>query len=676
MLLSIWTAFSLSVQDTIPPAQPDTLLPVLLPIEYPDDTDRYEAPAYTIPIMELEEPEEERLDTVHVWTYQMSKNFREAETDSTLRWINQINLFDRFHREPGAITYRLGTLGRVEGVEHHAYETRHVHLELEGMRLNSPLNDLANWNRMPARKIKQFSESDVGATYRTQTRLIDYYLIKPRTYLNFDEASFNYRNLDFAFTQNIREGTNLELSFWDRRDGGGYQRSDTEGRQAAARLYHQLSEQWLVRAMYLNNAMDREEPFGYAVQGDQPALFGFNRFVEQPNVGGAMSNQTSSDIYLQAHYRPDRDHDVRTELGLHYQTDRWELTYAADTLNTGFNRAELYARQHLGLGPAGLTLTGRGYYLSESEGRNLIVTDWLGGVAEADFSLRLGRVARIESSAMTEVLSDSRTTAELSVALHLNPVRRLSVSLFGGILSKAPDAQALYWQSNEFTGNPDLLNEESVTAGARAVVGLTNWLEAGVRGDIRMTDNATFVDLENQFVDIDAYSQISTTGWLSLDSRIFEGEVSATWKQYISDSDAFLNRALDTSGDRTWIKGHLYWKNYLFDRATFVTAGFSGVFSPNPFRTAEYLVPLNRWQHGTNFNRFQTASGDPGTFSFYNPSYYRVDLDVSARIRWFMLLLKWENIFDRATQLGYFETAGYPMPERRFMLGLRILFTN
>ncbi|MCC5914293.1 MAG: hypothetical protein JJU46_07960 [Balneolaceae bacterium] len=678
VLFAIWTVFSVSVQDTIPPALPDSLLPVL-PLEFPGDTIPQVAVPDTIPADTTrieEEPEEERVDTVHVWNYSFSENFHTGETDSTLRWVNQVNLFDRFHRESGAITYRLGSLGRTDAVEHHAYETRHMNLEMEGMRLNSPLTGLANWNRMPARKINHFAETDYGATYRTRTRLLDYYLIQPRTYLNFDEGNFNYRNLDFVYTENIRKRTNIELSFWDRRDGGGYQRSETDGRQAAFRLYHQLNHQWLLRALYLNNAMDRQEPFGYAVQGDNPAQFGFNRFVETPNAGAAESNHTSSDIYLQAHYRSNIDRDVQTELGIHYQTDRWDLTYTADTLNTNFNRAELYARQHLGVGPAALTTTGRAYYLFEREGRNLTELNWLGAIAEADFSLRLGPRIGISANAMAEFISDSRLTTELSARLRLNPVSRMRLSLFGGVLSQAPDIQSLYWVSEEFAGNSSLQNEETLTGGAEARFGLSQSWEIGVRGDVRFTDNAVFVDQENNFVNIDSYSQISTTGWLSLDSRIFEGEVSATYKQYMSDSDAFTNRALDTSGDRAWIKGHLYWKNYLFDRATFVTAGFSGVFSPNPFRTAEYLTPLDRWQHGTNLNRFQAASGDPGTFAFYNPSYYRVDLDVSARIRWFMLLLKWENIFDRVNQLGYFETTGYPMPERRFMLGLRVLFTN
>jgi hypothetical protein len=143
---------------------------------------------------------------------------------------------------------------------------------------------------------------------------------------------------------------------------------------------------------------------------------------------------------------------------------------------------------------------------------------------------------------------------------------------------------------------------------------------------------------------------------------MFEGEVSGTYKMFSSKSLHPVNRLLDESGEKVWVKSRFYWKNYMFHRATFVKAGFSGIYSPNPFRTAEFIAPLNRWQHGTN--------------EFINPSYYRLDVDVSARIRWFMVVLKWENVLDELEQPGYFETISYPMPGRRFRFGVRILFTN
>lgn len=602
-------------------------------------------------------------DTVKIWNYSFADGFEISESDSTLRWSRLLNLFDRFHMERGAITYRMGTTGRMDGIDFHTFETRHMNLEMEGLVLNDPLTGAVNWNRLPIHKIDEFADTDYGATYRSKTRLRDHYLVQPRTYLNFDESKFDHRSLEFAFTQNIRQTTNLEFSFWDRRDGGGYNRQGVEGRQGVVRLYHQLNDNWLLKTAYINNALDREEPFGYVIT--DPNFFAFNRFIETPQQGNANSNQTSTDIYLQAHYRKDTESDVSSEFGLHYQVDKWSLSYQADTVATEFRNIEAYARQHLDIGNVDMTGTGRVFFWNEAEGRNLDVTQWFGGRADLDLSLPLFESLHIDANASVTTWDDARSTNEVSGRVVFEPFERSRISVFGGMLSRAPDIQAAYWQSIEYEGNPNLQNETSTTAGAMAEVGIGRFLTVGVRGDYREVENAVFVnpsDGVSNFVTIDPYNQYSGTGWIGLDSRVFEGEISGTFKTYESVSPNIINQRLNTLNDRVWIKGELYWKNYLFDRATYVKAGVSGMISPNPFTTADFMTPLNRWQHGTN--------------DFVNPSYHRLDLDISARIRWFMVLIKWENILDRVQQLGYFETTGYPMPERRFSLGLRVLFTN
>jgi hypothetical protein len=650
--MTIISALTLALQDTIPPVQADTLPPPAVNDTIPDpQTGQAE--------MEPIEPEEIVIDTVIVWQYEMSPSFSKAETDSSLRWVNMVTLFERFYQERGAITYRMGTTGRIDGLDHYGFETRHVDARVEGMRINDPLTGAVNWSRIPNRKIARHDEADYGPVYRTDTRLTDYYLTQPRTYINFDESKYNYRNLDFVFIQNLRKGTNIELSFWDRRDGGGYPRSDVEGRQAAARVYHQLSDRWMLKGMYLNNALDREESFGYVMQN--PELFAFNRFTAIPNESLAGSNQTSSDIYLQLHRRGSTDQAVSTILGLHYQKDKWSLEYSADSVAVNFQKAEGFVSQRVDAGFTDLKLEGRVFWLNESL-QNLAASNWLGASAMADMNSRLGSIAELKGYASIELWDDERLSSEAGGKLTLFPEARFSMAVFGGAFDRAPDLQALYWQSNEFQGDAGLLNEQEFTAGVSAELKLTDHLTVGGRGDFRHNERSIFLNADNRFVNIDPYQNLSATTWLGLDSRVFEGELSAVFKTYETDSANEVNRRLAEAGDRIWLKGHLYWKNYLFDRATYVTAGVSGVVSPQRFHSAEFIAPLNRWQHGTN--------------EMVNPSYYRMDIDVSARIRWFMLLLKWENVLDRVNQLGYFESTGYPMPEQRFRLGLRILFTN
>ncbi|WP_234573135.1 putative porin [Rhodohalobacter sp. 614A] len=633
----------------------------VMPIEAVQDTLPAPAMADTtgqVPGM-AEEEEEVIPDTVHVWNYNFPESFEMSETDSTLRWVNLLNLFNKFHSERGAITYRTGTLGRMDGILLHSFETRHMNLELEGLDLNDPLTGNVNWNRLPIHKISRFYEASYGASYRSRAILRDHYLVQPRTYLNFDESKYDHRSLEFSFTQNFQKRTNLELSFWDRRDGGGYRRRAVVGKQAVVRGYHQLNNRWLLKFGYINNGMDREEPFGYSIT--DPVFFPFNTFVANPIQTNASSNQTSNDVYVQMHHRADTLSNVSTIFGLHYQTSKWSLEYNADTLATNFSNFELFARQRLSFGSTEIYGTVRGFVLNEKEKSNLAETSWIGGEVSIDATQKISRLFELNGFLSTEYWDDGRESVEYSGRLIFSPIQRIRLSGFAGTLSKAPDNQSLYWQSEEYVGSSDLLNEESNFLGAQAEIDFLKTLTLGVRADIRETTNAVFVH-EDLFQNIDPYTITSGTAWLSLNSRIFEGEVSGTYKEYSSDSIHPVNQTLASSGERIWIKSNFYWKNYLFDRATFVKAGLSGIYSLNPFRTAEFITPLNRWQHGTN--------------EFINPSYYRLDVDVSARIRWFMVLLKWENVLDQVEQLGYFESVGHPMPGRRFRFGIRVLFTN
>lgn len=609
------------------------------------------------------EDEEEPL-IVQIWRYKNLPGFNTTETDSTLRWINTLSLTQRFYRYPGAFTYRTGSLGRMDAVQIHTFENRHFETELDGLQINDPLTGAVNWNRVPVHKIQTMNTLSFGPDYRTSIRLKDHYLVQPRTYLNFDESSYNFRNLEFAATHNVTPGTNIELSYWDRRDGIGYSRSDVEGNQILFRGYHQLNSRWLMRAGYITNSLEQQQPFGYVL--NDPSLFPFNPFIATANERNAISDKSLKDIYLQTHFRRDSSRAVGTELGLHFQTNERSLAYSADSVSTDFRRIELYARQRLQKSGATATLTARPFILANRT-EQLTENRWTGVKGNLSSTLAIGSSIELSATGGGTIRSDSRYDIKAGGRLKWRLGAGLEISAFSGYASESPDLQALYWQSNTFTGNSDLFNEESLTAGAEATMRLGSYFSFDGRVDIRQVEKGVFVNTTSQpikeFENIDPYTSMSATGTLNLDSPIFEGMASATYKRFESSTlENPVNIGLQNSGDRVWLKGRMYWKNYLFDRATYVKAGLVGTFSPNFMRSAEYIVPLNRWQHGTQ--------------ELLNPPYSRVDIDVSARIRWFMVLLRWENIFDRVTQPGYFETVGYPMPQQRFILGLRVLFTN
>lgn len=658
-ILSAGTMDFSALQDTIPAKIPaDSLIQQLLTPPAP----RLPEFSVYIPVTQeiTETTENEIPDTVYIWKYDTPTTLKSVETDSTLRWLNYVNMADRFYRERGAVTYRQGTVGRMDGVEIFTYESRHIDLQMEDMRMNTPLTGLANWNRLVVHKISEMAASDFGSSYNAEVRLRDHFLVEPRTYLNFDESKFNNRSLEFSFAQNFRKDTNVEFSFWDRRDGGGYRRSNVQGSQAMVRAYHQISDPWMLKAGFINNSMDREESFGYAV--NNPNLFAFNRFVESPIESGADSKQASSDIYLQLHHRADTTETVRSKMGIHLQTHKWDLTYSADSLDTSFRNIEFFSQHRARLAGAEFTGTGRFYLLNEKRGENLSKTSWAGTEISLGYQQKVAGFLDIMGKATTERVNDGRQTSSLSLKTVLYPVKPVQLSIFGGASSIAPDIQALYWQSSEYNGSNELPNEEITHFGASAEIGLGRHMKLGVRGDLRESNGAPFIDGDNTFTAIDSYTTTSGTGWITFNSRMLEGEVSGHVRSYSSDSDLVVNQQLNSPGERIWIKSRLFWKNYVFDRAAFVKAGVVGHFTPGEYRAARFISPLNRWQHGIQEQ--------------LNPSHYRMDVEISARIRWFMMLLAWENVLDRAGQLGYFESVGYPMPERRFKFGVRVLFTN
>src|SRR5699024_9898087 len=113
---------------------------------------------------------------------------------------------------------------------------------------------------------------------------------------------------------------------------------------------------------------------------------------------------------------------------------------------------------------------------------------------------------------------------------------------------------------------------------------------------------------------------------------------------------------------RIWFKGGAYWKGYLFNRAAYVKAGVSGMISPSRYQSEHYNPELDFWQPASNDQQL--------------PVFNNLDVDLSARIRSIIFVLRFQNVLDDVSQRGYFETAGYPMSQRRFMLGVRALFRN
>lgn len=185
-------------------------------------------------------PEKEKpLFKVDPWDFHAPIGAEVTATDSTLRWQTWPDWTYKLNRDPGVISYRMGTNLRSNAVQRYAHEPRHQQLYWEGISLNDPVSGLLNWSLIPQHKVATMYGEDLGTHYRSTYYLHQYYLNKPLSRLIYRESKFSNRSLEFEVSHNLSQRMNFELGYWDRRAGGEYSNSEITGRQIYAKAsYH------------------------------------------------------------------------------------------------------------------------------------------------------------------------------------------------------------------------------------------------------------------------------------------------------------------------------------------------------------------------------------------------------------------------------------------------------
>lgn len=594
------------------------------------------------------------------WKYHRSLGSELISSDSTLRWQIWPDWTYKKNRDPGVISYRLGTIERNNAFMIDAQEPRYQRLSWEGMNLNDPVSGTLYWNLIPIHKINSFYGEDNGLFYDSNFYLRQYYLNRPLTKLNYEESKFDYRSLEFLVSQNFTQKTNVELSYWDRRAGGEYSNSNVSGRQIYARIFQQLDHRQSLKLKFLNNKYTAGEPFGYVVS--EPENFAFNRFTASANESRAESVVKASNISL-SYYRRSRDTTQVADnfhAGIFYNNRSRELEYSADSTFHEVRSFGGSTRKWLDLNPLSLE-AGASYELFRNkEGiiSNLELNNWSLFRADGEAVFNPATFLEVNGEAAFGSRSDGFDSYrfQAGAALYAGDFMTLEAKASRGTIMPTP--QQLYWNSIDFQGDASLVNEEVEEAMGRLSIRPFDTFELGVKGQVKELKNSIMVGADSSFFNTPDYRSLSVTPFFNYENSFLELSGSATYQQFENkSSQPFLDE-----NERVWLKGSLYLKGYLFDRATYVKAGFAGMMSPYRYRAADYNPVLDFWQ---------PLSDDP-----LLPAYNRLDFDLSARVRTILILLRWENILDDVTQRGYFETAGYPMSQRRFIFGIRTFFRN
>ena len=579
--------------------------------------------------------------------------------DSLMRWQIWPNWGDYQAYRRDVISFRQGTNGRVDAYHINGYEPLEQEIEMEGMSLNNPITGLVNYNLVPHRKIGVATESYRG-NYYSDIKLRDYYIVKPISYLNYDEAGGAYRNLEFLVSQNFTERTNLEISYWDRRGGGYYPNSSITGSQIFGRVYHHLNEQFLIRGMYVRNQFNNDEPFGYII-GD-PQTFSFNEFTSQPQSTVGNSEFTRWDLVGGIYHRKDSSSAEDAGFEVSISNNEKNLRFTGDTLDwdlrsLGTNlfkkfdlnrisfRGEIEAQNH-----------------SIDDGSVLSETSWTELNAEASASFKLLRGSSFYGVGVVKNRSDGTSGYDFTGGLKINLVERLRAGVSASSFSNIPTMQSMYWQPRNYTGNPGLENEVGISAAANIDFNLTPTITFGASGRYKISDNSTFLSPDSSFINSGEINQLSGTVYGKFENHLFEIESSGTIQQYDYQNQSESVSGLNHQDQIVWLRNSAFVKGYVFDRATYLKIGVKTLLSPLYYSSRSFNTELGYWQGNSAYQEL--------------PSFFRLDGELSARVRGIMVVLRWENALDGLGQVGYFEAAGFPMPPRRLIVGIRAQFRN
>ncbi|SMO67549.1 putative porin [Gracilimonas mengyeensis] len=605
-----------------------------------------------------ESPPEPKAFDVAIWEEPVPVGANPVTNDSLMRWQIWPGWGDYQAYRRDVISFRQGTSGRVDAYHINGYEPHEQELKMEGLLLNNPVTGLPNYNLVPHRKIGRVSEN-FGGGYRSSINIRDYYIVKPISFLNYDEAGGNYRNLEFLVARNFTERTNVELSYWDRRGGGYYPNSEVEGSQIMGRIYHHLSPNYLIRGMYLRNQLQRDEPFGYNI--GNPETFAFDEFRSVPVSSNGNADFLRWDLVGGIYHRADTSSMEDAGLEISISKNNKEQTGMGDTLawdvwslNTGLFKTYRFNR---------FEIRGEADFWSHSSSGENVLTNRNWTILEADVSGRyyLGNQVELFGMNRWQRRSDDFSGYELSGGLKGAPgPLRFTMALSS--FSRMPSMQSLYWNSYDFSGNEALDNETGFSAAGKVQLKVFPSLDIGVSGRYKSAENAVFITPDSSYTNSEAFESVSGTAFAAFENHRFEIESSATVQQFAYSDESSPVAMLNNRDQILWLRNSAFVKGYVFDRAAYLKLGAKTLLSPFYYAARTYNAGANFWQGNSTYNDL--------------PPFFRLDAELSARVRAIMVVIRWENALDGIGQAGYFEAAGYPMPPRRLMVGIRAQFRN
>jgi hypothetical protein len=300
--------------------------------------------------------------------------------------------------------------------------------------------------------------------------------------------------------------------------------------------------------------------------------------------------------------------------------------------------------------------------MPQKNGSVLSKNNWTNLDAQASAKYQISAPVQLYGKAIGKNRSDGKKGFELTGGANLKPVERLKLNASISVFSRMPTMQALYWEAKNYHGNAALKNETGISATGSIAIQPTSNLHFGASGRWKSASEATFLHPDSSFTNSSDFMQLSGMAYGRFENHRFEFESSGTVQQFTYSDAASSLAALNYQDMMVWLRNSAFIKGYVFHRAAYLKIGVKTLLSPFYYSAQTYNTEAGFWQGNSTYQAL--------------PPFFRLDGELSARLRGIMIVLRWENALDGLGQAGYFETAGFPMPPRRLIVGIRAQFRN
>lgn len=572
-----------------------------------------------------------------------------VSTDSLLRWQQWSGFAEWASRRPDLSVYELGGYGRSAAILTGFGMPNADRIRWNGVMLNSPLSGQFHPLNIPIDQSAVVAQNRYGMSLWYITPLV-YAVSQPRTVIRYEQSSFEYRNLDGILAMPVTGQIAVQASYQGQKDNGKYSRSNFEGRRTTGNIRYSGNRGTVTDVFWFYQGAELQESLGF--QFTDPSSFSFDRFRAQPRS----SNTASMRRFLLAGVRwspgsevHGRDITVYRKL----QRNDWRTSDTTGVRSAEWGLSaqyEINAARGVRLQPyADIAFVGK-----ENGDADILAGSKLAGAAGARAAMKLGpHIEIVVNGELNRALQGGGGFIDtgVNIRLPMQSTLRVGQSVSRNVRPALLDAAPLFGMLP--TDIPAHAYEQVFYVAVNRAEGLWRYdvqMKASTGGVVSALSNG------GQIVPLDMGGSVRTSAWVE---RHGSGSELAVGHQLIRWGDV---GSLGGASVEQRMLAQAFAKGYAFDRAAYFKGG--AVFSAalNEFRGMAYVPQLDMWLHDATGARV--------------PAYHRLDLELSARVRSMILMVRLENTLDGWTQKGYFQTLPYPMPGRRLRFGLNVHFRD